>query len=102
VVLRRRFGNDFSSFLFALIDVHLPPGQNHLLLTDITRRTNLKDFNLLLNNFISDESGQDLIEYALVASLVALGAVAALNTLAGSIKTVLGNIGTQLTTPPTT
>jgi pilus assembly protein Flp/PilA len=52
----------------------------------------------LLINLRSDESGQDMIEYALVASLVAMGSVAALGTLATSISTALGAVGTKLTT----
>jgi len=51
-----------------------------------------------LNNFLNDESGQDLIEYALVAGLVGLGAVAAMSTLSGKIGTAFGSIGTTLTT----
>ena len=33
----------------------------------------------LLKNLMTEDSGQDLIEYALVAALVGLGAVASLN-----------------------
>ena len=39
----------------------------------------------IFKNLISDESGQDLIEYALVAALVGLGSVAAMSGLANSI-----------------
>ena len=50
-----------------------------------------------MKNCMKDESGQDLIEYALVAALIALGAVTAMT----SVKTSLGNaftsINTQLT-----
>jgi pilus assembly protein Flp/PilA len=55
-------------------------------------------FVTLLNNLRNDESGQDMIEYALVAALVAMGAVASLGTLATSITTALGTVGTKLTT----
>jgi pilus assembly protein Flp/PilA len=44
-----------------------------------------------------DESGQDLIEYALVAAIIALGATAAMTTLAGSITSAFTKIGTSLT-----
>jgi pilus assembly protein Flp/PilA len=47
---------------------------------------------------LRDESGQDLIEYALVAALVGLGAVAGIKTLSTSIKTAFTSIGTTLTT----
>jgi pilus assembly protein Flp/PilA len=39
----------------------------------------------LLKNLMAEESGQDLIEYALVAALVGLGSVAAMQSLAGGI-----------------
>lgn len=47
-------------------------------------------------NFLCDESGQDLIEYALVAALIGLGAVATLKGLTANIATLVGNIGTTL------
>lgn len=50
-----------------------------------------------LSNLLSDESGQDLIEYALVAALIALGATAAMNTLASTISTAFSTVGTKLT-----
>jgi pilus assembly protein Flp/PilA len=57
--------------------------------------TNLKN---ALSNLLSDESGQDLIEYALVAALIALGATAAMTTLAGSISTAFSKVGSNLST----
>jgi pilus assembly protein Flp/PilA len=51
-----------------------------------------------LSNLLNDESGQDLIEYALVAALIALGATAAMTTLAGSISTAFSKVGSNLST----
>jgi pilus assembly protein Flp/PilA len=51
-----------------------------------------------LVNLVQDESGQDLIEYALVAALIALGSVAAMNSLSTSISTAFNTVGTRLTT----
>jgi pilus assembly protein Flp/PilA len=51
-----------------------------------------------LVNIIHDESGQDLIEYALVAALIALGAVVSMKTLSTKIGTAFTTIGTSLTT----
>lgn len=48
-------------------------------------------------NLVSDEEGQDLIEYALIVALIALGATAGMNTLAGAINTGFTNLGTTLT-----
>ena len=43
------------------------------------------------------EEGQDLVEYALLVSLVSLGAVMSLSTLAVDLKSVFTTIGTKLT-----
>jgi pilus assembly protein Flp/PilA len=50
----------------------------------------------LLKNLIAEESGQDLIEYALVAALVGLGSVASMSSLAGSIANTFNGIGNAL------
>jgi pilus assembly protein Flp/PilA len=50
----------------------------------------------ILRDALKDESGQDLIEYALVVSLIAFAAVAGMNTLAQDINTAFINIGTKL------
>lgn len=50
-----------------------------------------------LYRLLREEAGQDLIEYALVFSLVALGAVASMKSLSTSIVGVFSAIGTTLT-----
>ena len=57
----------------------------------------MKNVKQLLNNLVADESGQDLIEYALVAALVGLGAIASMKGLANSINTAFNNVGSTLT-----
>jgi pilus assembly protein Flp/PilA len=44
-----------------------------------------------------DESGQDLIEYAIVAGLIGLGAVASMTGLSTKIKTAFNTVGSELT-----
>jgi pilus assembly protein Flp/PilA len=51
---------------------------------------------LQLRNLISDEQGQDLIEYALVVALIALAATAGMSTVANDINTAFNNIGLKL------
>jgi pilus assembly protein Flp/PilA len=51
-----------------------------------------------IHRFIHEESGQDLVEYALVAALVGLGAVASLNSLASSVTNTFNAVGNTLTT----
>jgi pilus assembly protein Flp/PilA len=47
--------------------------------------------------FSRDESGQDLIEYALIAALIALAAVAGMNFLASAINSAFSKVGSRLT-----
>ena len=57
----------------------------------------MKNLKTILMNLATEESGQDLIEYALVAALVGLGSVAAMNGLAGSISNSFASVGNNLT-----
>ena len=57
----------------------------------------MKNMTQLLKNLMTEESGQDLIEYALVAALVGLGSVASMQGLANSIGSAFATVGTQLT-----
>lgn len=57
----------------------------------------MQNFKQLVNNLISDESGQDLIEYALVASLIALGAVASMTSVSTAIKNQFTAISAAIT-----
>ena len=43
------------------------------------------------------DSGQDLIEYALVAALIALAATAGMTTVAGDINVAFSAVGSKLT-----
>ncbi len=52
--------------------------------------------NQLIKKVITEDSGQDLIEYALVAALVGLGAVVAMRGLSNSIKNSYNGVGTSL------
>ena len=51
-----------------------------------------------LMNLLRDESGQDLIEYALVAALIALGAIAAMNGVAIGISNAFSAVSSDLST----
>jgi pilus assembly protein Flp/PilA len=50
----------------------------------------------VLQSLHKDESGQDLIEYALVAALIAFGAVTTMGTLANDINSAFSIIGSKL------
>ena len=47
---------------------------------------------------MGNQSGQDLIEYALVVSLIALAATAGMTTVATKISAAFTAVGTKLTT----
>jgi pilus assembly protein Flp/PilA len=47
--------------------------------------------------FLSDESGQDMIEYVLVAALLSLAAITASNSLGTSISSAYNSISSNLT-----
>ena len=50
-----------------------------------------------LQHFCLDESGQDLIEYALISALIGLTVVATVRGLAVTISTGVTTVGTTLT-----
>ena len=50
----------------------------------------------LKDALVTNQSGQDLIEYALVVSLIALAATAGMGVVASSIKTAFNHIGSHL------
>lgn len=52
----------------------------------------------VLGQILKQEHGQDLIEYALVVALIAFGAVAGMQTVAGNINTAFQQIGQTLVT----
>ena len=55
---------------------------------------NLKQIVL---TFAKDESGQDLIEYALVAALIGLGAVTSMKSFATTLGNAFTTVGKTLT-----
>ncbi len=50
----------------------------------------------LFNRFVKEEEGQDLIEYSLLAALIAVACIAAMNLLATDIKNIFSKIGASL------
>ena len=50
----------------------------------------------LVNRLVRQEEGQDLIEYSLLAALIAVACIAAMTALATDIKGIFAKIGTAL------
>jgi Flp pilus assembly pilin Flp len=61
------------------------------------RRKCVRQFGNLLWELAKDESGQDLVEYALVIAFIALAALATIRTFAQSLITTLTGIGSRIT-----
>ena len=51
----------------------------------------------LMKNFIQDEEGQDLVEYALLLVFLALAAIAVLPTLGKAVNNVFSQSASSLT-----
>ncbi len=49
-----------------------------------------------LKNFLNDEEGQDMVEYALLLAFIAIIAVVAVTTLGSNVNSKFTSIGTSL------
>ena len=52
----------------------------------------------LLVSFVRDAEGQDLIEYALLAATIGLGALIGMQTVRNALNSEFTTIGSQITT----
>ena len=59
-------------------------------------RPRFRKLILKLQCLMRREEGQDMVEYALILALIALGATASMKVLATAISTEFGKITTQL------
>ena len=50
----------------------------------------------MFTRFIHETEGQDLIEYALLASTIALGCVVAMGTVRGALQNQFNSVATSL------
>jgi pilus assembly protein Flp/PilA len=66
--------------------------------SSVRSKTVKRRFLSALKDFIQDERGQDLIEYALIIGLIALGAVASMQSLATGFSTSLSKVGSKMAT----
>jgi pilus assembly protein Flp/PilA len=56
----------------------------------------MKKLFMRSRRFMRDDSGQDLLEYALLVALIALVAVAAVKTSGQAINSIFSTVATQL------
>jgi len=57
----------------------------------------LNNYKQHFKNLVVEDSGQDLIEYALVAALVGLGSVAAISGLDNTLRNTYNGVSSALT-----
>ena len=50
----------------------------------------------LISRFVREEKGQDLIEYSLLAAIIAVGSIAAMQLVSDEIDTIFDDIVTGL------
>ena len=50
----------------------------------------------LFNRFVREDAGQDLIEYSLLAALIAVGSIVAMGLLSDDINEIFAAIGAAL------
>jgi len=56
----------------------------------------MKNVNALLKKPLSDDSGQDLIEYSLIGALIALAAISAISKLGTRVSSEFNKVGSSL------
>ena len=52
---------------------------------------------MILQQFMRDEDGQGLVEYALIIAVIAIAVILAMIFLRGQIENIFSNIGNNLT-----
>jgi pilus assembly protein Flp/PilA len=58
----------------------------------------MKNMMIRMRALVSDDAGQDLLEYALLVGLIALVAVGAVTLTGTSVSDIFGNISDELDT----
>lgn len=56
----------------------------------------LLKLNVVVQKLLSNEEGQDLVEYGLIVALLSLAAVASLQSVSATIASIFANIATTL------
>lgn len=57
----------------------------------------MSDLTKILTIFLDDECGQDIVEYALIAVLVAFAAIAGIGRVGTAVGSVFTSVGAKLT-----
>jgi pilus assembly protein Flp/PilA len=57
----------------------------------------MNNLHQLLAHFLNDECGQDIVEYALIAALVGLAAIAGVGRVGSAVGSVFTSVGAKIT-----
>jgi pilus assembly protein Flp/PilA len=57
----------------------------------------MSNLTKILTIFLDDECGQDLVEYALIAALVAFAAIAGIGRVSSAVSSAFTTVGAKLT-----
>jgi pilus assembly protein Flp/PilA len=57
----------------------------------------MSNLTKILTIFLDDECGQDIVEYALIAALVAFAAIAGIGRVSSAVSSVFTTVGAKLT-----
>jgi pilus assembly protein Flp/PilA len=79
------------------MDIPSAIGWTHNLSTENKMKNSFLMLSVKLQNMLSREEGQDLVEYGLLVSLIALAAIVGMKALATDINLAFTNLGTALT-----
>ena len=72
---------------------------NTQLIANEVGKMNLQTINTSVLNFIKDEDGLTVVEYAVAGGLISLAVVAAFTALGSQVATTIGRITTAITIP---
>jgi pilus assembly protein Flp/PilA len=61
------------------------------------KKSGNEQHNKTMTVFLEDEGGQDIVEYALIAALVALAAIAWVGRVGSAVSLVFTTVGAKLT-----
>ena len=98
IARHERHGRCDLSLHLAVVQSRVTAFSTHDTRVDETRRRKVMNLSTRLRALVRDDSGQDLLEYALLVALIALVAVAAVTTAGVNVNTIFSNIATALAT----
>ena len=73
------------------------PGWEDIFPRESSSAMTLAGFITFMKSFAEEDSGQDLVEYALIVAVVGVGGLAVLNTMGSDVRGIYADLIYQLT-----